>query len=209
MRRGGSDWGHSSSDLTIAFVTVNALVFLTQVSVLVTATAAAFEFWFVAQMRLTPGIVLGPLSHGSPGHFVLNMLLFGLFGWAVERRLNRRAYGAFVALTAYLSVYLQVGVSYLAAGETGTVGFSGAVYALVPLYAVVWTSELARNGGSGVSHAGELSVAVLAVAGTVAIPLLIGGQLPVASGPVESARVAHLTGYLLGLLCGLVTILTR
>ncbi|ERG88928.1 MAG: rhomboid family protein [halophilic archaeon J07HX5] len=209
MRRADGDYTQFSDSLTIVFVTANTLVFLTQVLLLIVTAPAAFEFWFVAQVQPTPGIVLGPLSHEDPAHFVLNMLLFGLVGWAVERRIKRRAYGMFVAITAYLPVYLQVGVSYLVTGETGTMGFSGAIYALVPLYAIVQTSELLRDGDGGVGHDTKLPAAVLAIVVTAAIPLLVGGQLSVASDPAEPARVAHATGYLSGLLYGLIIVLTR
>jgi membrane associated rhomboid family serine protease len=152
-----------------------------------------FQYLFVAQGTLTPGLILAPLSHGTfYTHYIPNMILFLWLGWPLEDRLNRRQFLAFVGAVAYLPTFLQVLYSVLTSGTAGSVGFSGAVYAVPPLlFCLIYKED----------HAGEVGfgeIGNIALIFSVAIPLVMLGPLDLFSG-LPSAKITHTLGYALGL----------
>jgi membrane associated rhomboid family serine protease len=152
-----------------------------------------FEYLFITKMKLTPGILLGPLSHGPLQHFAVNILFFFMYGSVLERRMTDRHYASILILTAYIPVYAQV-VSDWLVGDTGTVGFSGAVYAIIPLYTL-----LALQDWSNLST-GEKSYVIGGLVSVVYIPLTI---IDIATiGSLPGAKITHTLGFFSGLIYG-------
>ena len=101
-----------------------------------------FSFLFVAQLRLDFGLFFAPLSHAAIlPHFLPNVLLLLLFGWAIESVLSRREFLVMTIAAAYIPTYLHMVYSYITVGTVGTLGFSGVVYALPPIYAVLFVQN--------------------------------------------------------------------
>lgn len=151
-----------------------------------------FQYLFVAQGALTPGLLLAPLSHATfYTHYAPNMILFAWLGWPVEARLERRQFLGFVGAVAYLPTYLQVLYSGVTSGTAGSLGFSGAVYAVPPLLLCLTLQE---------DHADEIGfgeIGNIALAFSVAIPLIMFGLFDFSVLP--SAEITHAVGYLSGL----------
>ena len=159
-------------------------------------SSSLFEYLFVASGGVSPGLLLGPISHGNFSHFVSNLGLLLLIGWPMEDWLSNKAFLGFVLFTAYMPMYLQIGYSVVTTGSAGTLGFSGAVYAFPPALLGIVLREV-RTTESGFSTFGLVALAV-----TAAIPLTILGYLDLVSG-LPSARVTHSVGYMIGLTYGL------
>lgn len=152
-----------------------------------------FEYLFVAQGALTPGLLLAPLSHGTfYTHYVPNMILFLGLGWPLEARLNRLQFLGFLGLTAYLPTYLQVVYKIVTSGTAGSVGFSGAVYAVPPLlFCLILQEDYTEEIGFG-------EIGNIAFVFTIAIPLVMLDFLDFFS-TLPSADITHAVGYLSGL----------
>lgn len=163
----------------------------------VSHSESLFEYLFVAQGALTPGLLLAPLSHGTfYTHYVPNMILFLWLGWPLEARLDRQQFLGFLGLTAYLPTYLQVLYSVVTSGTAGSVGFSGAVYAVPPLLFCLTLQE-DRSEEIGFGEIGNVALAF-----TIAIPLAMLGLFDFFS-VLPSAEITHAVGYVSGLTWGL------
>jgi membrane associated rhomboid family serine protease len=158
---------------------------------------ASFEFLFVGQSSLSPGLLLAPLSHGSiVGHFSVNMMLLLLVGWSVESHLDSRDFVLFTAFTAYIPTYLQIVHATITTGTAGTLGFSGAVYAFPPVLLCL------RLRDTRILKFGDMGILGLSL--TIAIPILILDLVgSIVSAPLPAAKVTHFTGYLTGWAYGL------
>lgn len=156
-----------------------------------------FEFIFVGQNSVTPGLLLAPLSHGTIStHFLPNMILLLLVGWPLERHLSSRTFILFTVIAAYVPTYLQIVYSAVLTGTVGTAGFSGAVFAFPPVWACICLRD---------SHYSEIGTeGSFAIGVTIAIPLQILGILGMLlPSPLPSAEVTHTVGYLIGWMYGL------
>lgn len=159
-----------------------------------------FDFLFVANDGFSPGLLLGPISHGTfLTHYLPNVGLLLLYGWPMENQLSTREFLGFVILTAYLPTYLQIGYSAATTGMAGTLGFSGAVYAFPPALLCVTVREVRSTE----TEFGTIGLMALAV--TVAIPLSTLGYFNFTSG-LPSADVTHSVGYSLGWVYGILKI---
>lgn len=156
-----------------------------------------FQHLFVAQGKFTPGLLLAPLSHATfYTHYTPNMILFLWLGWSVEARLDTRQFLGFVGATAYLPTYLQVLYSVLTSGTAGSLGFSGAVYAVPPLlFCLTLQEDNAEKIGFG-------EIGNIALMFSVAIPLVMFGFLDFFSG-LPGAVITHSVGYIGGFGYGL------
>jgi len=165
--------------------------------VLAEYSLSLFEFIFVGQNAITPGLLLAPLSHGTIWtHFLPNVMLLLAVGWPLERYLNSSSFVLFVAVAAYLPTYLQIIYSTIVTGTAGTLGFSGAVYAFPPVLACLSF----RDGFD--ANLGTAGIFALGV--TLAIPLQLLGLLELLfPSPLPGADVTHATGYLIGWVYGL------
>lgn len=151
-----------------------------------------FQYLFVAQGKLTPGLILAPLSHANFNtHYAPNMILFLLVGWPIEARLERRQFLAFVGVVAYLPTYLQVLHSVSTNGTAGSLGFSGAVFAVPPLLFCLTLQE-DHSEEIGFGEIGNIALGLSA-----AIPLAMLGVLDFFS-TLPSAEITHGAGYLAG-----------
>lgn len=150
-----------------------------------------FEYLFLAQNALTPGLLLAPFSHGTfYTHYVPNMGLLLLMGWPLEDRLSEHQFLTFMAVTAYLPTYLQVIYSSITTGTAGSLGFSGVVYGMPPLlFCLVSQEDHMEEVGFG-------EIGNIAFGFTVAIPLIIAGVLDFFS-ILPSAKITHSTGYMI------------
>lgn len=180
-------------------------VFLVGVAVIQLYVAAAseqlFAFLFVAQLQITPALLLAPFAHGSFQHLAVNTALLLLYGWPTENLLETREFAVFFVGVAALSTYAQVVFDALVRGSAGTLGASGAVYAFPAFYAIVAGARVWRSNDSIFDHSLVLSALVV----TALIPLLMFG---IVSPGLEIDRVAppaaitHAVGYLVGLTYG-------
>ena len=177
------------------------LVILIAQLYIATYSTALFEFMFVGQNEISPGLLLAPLSHGAIwAHFVPNMILLFALGWSLESYLGPQNFLTFTAATAYIPTFFQIVYSAIMTGSAGTLGFSGAVYAYPP---VVLCLCYRNFGGKNLGTAGYFALGV-----TIAIPLQIVGLLGmVFPSPLPAADITHTTGYLLGGGYGLILLL--
>lgn len=154
-----------------------------------------FNYLFVAQAALTPGLLLAPLAHAAiVVHFSVNIVLFLLCGWPMETQVDPREFLSFTVVAAYVPTYLQVTYSMVTVGHAATLGFSGAVYAYPPAYAF-----LAFRSGDYDDRFGVLSVATVL---SFVIPFSIAGYVDLVSGGLPSARITHIGGYTIGVAYG-------
>jgi membrane associated rhomboid family serine protease len=131
-------WG---SPFTISVVAINALIFLI--------------LFFIPERLMLDLVGLGQLKVESvltnhqywtfltygfiqyePGHFFMNMLVFGIIGSMVERAVGSRRFGLF-----YITTIVGVGVitftyHYILGIPQGLIGASGGVYGVLLAYAV-------------------------------------------------------------------------
>jgi membrane associated rhomboid family serine protease len=178
--------------ISITVAAILTVIYTTEIYVLLTSQEL-FRYVYVTQMAITPGLILGPLSHGPLVHFTVNIFLYGMYGPLLERRLSDRHYASILILAAYVPVYTQVIVDSLT-GSTGTAGFSGAVYAVVPLYTL-----LALRDWASIPVARKPFV-VGGLFAIVYIPLTILDIVSFSSLP--AAKITHSLGYLSGLVYG-------
>ncbi|UPV72940.1 rhomboid family intramembrane serine protease [Halorussus limi] len=172
------------------------------------ASTSLFEFLFVAQAQLTPGLLLAPYSHGSVAHLITNVGLLFLFGWLCEAEMTSREFLGFVVAVAYASTVAQVVIDAVLSGSAGTLGLSGVAYALPPLYAVIRLPEIRDKG----TNASFIEMWGSAVVLSVLIPFIMAGIVPLNLSSymgAEPAKVTHSFGFLAGLLYGTVKITSR
>lgn len=133
-------------------------------------------------------------THGSISHLVFNMLSLYIFGSAVERRVGSREFLLYYLLTGTLSGIASYAMYYLANTNVVLLGSSGAIYALLILFSVLYPR------------------AVIYVFGIIPVqaPLLIilYFVIELFSGIMSYDGVAHMT-HLFGLLFGLLYIVVR
>ena len=180
-------------NLTVVLIAANILMFV--------VTYASREAFL--RLALVPVLVIRAgylwqlitymFVHGSIWHILLNMLVLFLFGAPVERRL-----GSFEFLAYYLVCGLGAGIATLLLNWYAmpqlagipVVGASGAVYALLLAYAVLFPDSTIFVFGILPVRA---PVAVLIFAG-----ISIGSQV-LGAGP-GIAHLTHLAGLVLGLI---------
>jgi membrane associated rhomboid family serine protease len=159
----------------------------------------AFQDLFVAQAALTPALIFAPLAHATLfSHFLVNLGLFLMFGWPTEGMLERKEFVMFTFLAAYLPTYLQVLYSNLTTSQAGTLGFSGAVYAYPPLYAM-----LSIKGRESDLPVASLGIRTAAIVLCLVIPFSIVGLMPFLPSGLPGAKVTHSAGFAIGCLYGI------
>lgn len=104
-------------------------------SLIPAAVTGEFQLW-----RLATYMFL----HGSPFHFIFNMLVLWMFGPECERVLGRGRFLKYYAVTGVGAGLCQVGVAALAPSMAGVpvMGASGAIYGLLLAYAVFFPDRL-------------------------------------------------------------------
>lgn len=133
-------------------------------------------------------------THATVSHFIFNMLSLYIFGTAVERRIGSREFLLYYLLTGVLSGVASYAMFYLANTNTVLLGASGAIYALLMLFSVLYPRS------------------VIYVFGLIPVqaPLLIILYfiIELISGLTAHDGVAHMT-HLSGLIFGLLYIVVR
>ena len=133
-------------------------------------------------------------THATVSHFIFNMLSLYIFGTAVERRVGSREFLLYFLLTGVLSGVASYVMFYMANTNTVLLGASGAIYALLMLFSVLYPRS------------------VIYVFGLIPVqaPLLIILYfiIELISGLTAHDGVAHMT-HLSGLIFGLLYIVVR
>lgn len=133
-------------------------------------------------------------THATVSHFIFNMLSLYIFGTAVERRIGSREFLLYYLLTGVLSGVASYAMFYVANTNTVLLGASGAIYALLMLFSVLYPKS------------------VIYVFGLIPVqaPLLIILYfiIELISGLTAHDGVAHMT-HLSGLVFGLLYIIIR
>ena len=133
-------------------------------------------------------------THATVSHFIFNMLSLYIFGTAVERRVGSREFLLYYLLTGVLSGVASYAMFYMANTNTVLLGASGAIYALLMLFSVLYPKS------------------VIYVFGLIPVqaPLLIILYfiIELISGLSAHDGVAHMT-HLSGLVFGLLYIIIR
>lgn len=133
-------------------------------------------------------------THATVSHFIFNMLSLYIFGTAVERRIGSREFLLYYLLTGVLSGVASYAMFYMANTNTVLLGASGAIYALLMLFSVLYPRS------------------VIYVFGLIPVqaPLLIILYfiIELISGLTAHDGVAHMT-HLSGLVFGLLYIVIR
>ncbi len=133
-------------------------------------------------------------THATVSHFIFNMLSLYIFGTAVERRIGSREFILYYLLTGVLSGVASYAMFYMANTNTVLLGASGAIYALLMLFSVLYPRS------------------VIYVFGLIPVqaPLLIILYfiIELISGLTAHDGVAHMT-HLSGLVFGLLYIVVR
>ena len=133
-------------------------------------------------------------THATVSHFIFNMLSLYIFGTAVERRVGSREFLLYYLLTGVLSGLASYAMFYVANTNTVLLGASGAIYALLMLFSVLYPRS------------------VIYVFGLIPVqaPLLIILYfiIELISGLTAHDGVAHMT-HLSGLVFGLLYIIIR
>ena len=133
-------------------------------------------------------------THATVSHFIFNMLSLYIFGTAVERRIGSREFLLYYLLTGVLSGVASYAMFYMANTNTVLLGASGAIYALLMLFSVLYPRS------------------VIYVFGLIPVqaPLLIILYfiIELISGLSAHDGVAHMT-HLSGLVFGLLYIIIR
>ncbi len=133
-------------------------------------------------------------THATVSHFIFNMLSLYIFGTAVERRVGSREFLLYYLLTGVLSGVASYVMFYMANTNTVLLGASGAIYALLMLFSVLYPRS------------------VIYVFGLIPVqaPLLIILYfiIELISGLTAHDGVAHMT-HLSGLIFGLLYIVVR
>ncbi len=179
-------------------------------AILVALNIAVFCLTYFLFPRLTCTLALVPSSvyyghsywqfvtymftHGSISHLLFNMLSLYIFGTAVERRVGSKEFLLYYMLTGTLCGLASYGVYYLANTNVVLLGASGAIYALLMLFSVLYPR------------------AVIYVFGIIPVPapvlIILYFVIELFSGMMSFDGVAHMT-HLFGLVFGLLYILIR
>lgn len=179
-------------------------------AILVAVNIAVFCLTYFLFPRLTYTLALVPSSvyyghsywqfvtymftHGSISHLLFNMLSLYIFGTAVERRVGSKEFLLYYMLTGTLCGFASYGVYYLANTNVVLMGASGAIYALLMLFSVLYPR------------------AVIYVFGIIPVPapvlIILYFVIELFSGMMSFDGVAHMT-HLFGLVFGLLYIPIR
>ncbi len=142
-----------------------------------------FALWPLGSGRFLPWQVLSyAFLHGSPMHLFFNMFGLWMFGSELERLWGQRRYLQFLAAGALAAAAAQLVITALAGSIYPTVGASGALYALLLAFGMLFPNRvimplfppipmkartfvmvfgglellLGLTGGSGVAHFAHL-----------------------------------------------------
>lgn len=129
---------YSYTNVTLKILLVNILVFmLTQLNsrlyyyLALVPSLIIYEKWWWQ-------IVTYMFVHADIGHILFNMLALFIFGSSVERQIGSKEFLLFYLLTGALSGLFSFFAYYLSGTNVILVGASGAIYALLFAFAVLY-----------------------------------------------------------------------
>ena len=135
-------------------------------------------------------VVLSVYAHSGLGHLAANTLALAIFGPLVAYQTTPARFHAFFVVSGAIAGVVQV-VATLPFGQTGVLGGSGAIFALMGYLLV----------GNRASYA-ALSWLPLGTAGSLLLFAVLAAVVTLATAAPGVALVAHFTGFLVGLLAG-------
>ena len=127
--------------------------------------------------------------HGSVSHFLFNMLSLYIFGTQVERRIGSKEFLLYYLLIGTLCGLASYGYYYLTNTNTVLLGSSGAIYALLAIFSVLYPRAVIYIFGLLPVRAPILILIYFIIS-------LFGGM----GGYGNSAYFTHLFGLIFGLL---------
>ena len=102
-----------------------------------------FALWPLGSGRFLPWQVLSyAFLHGSPMHLFFNMFGLWMFGSELERLWGQRRYLQFLAAGALAAAAAQLVITALAGSIYPTVGASGALYALLLAFGMLFPNRV-------------------------------------------------------------------
>jgi len=200
-----SSWGRRRSQsgwsMVTTLIVINVIVFLLQT---LTWRTGLLEYWLRLSFdgllhgqiwRLTTYDFLHQTSEGLPLHLLFNMWLLYLAGRRVEDKYGSNEFLGFYLLAGVLSGIGFILWGLLTRNPSPAIGASGAVVAVMIVYAMNWPHERWYIWGI-------LPVPVMILAGIAAaldiLPML--RELSGNPGPGHVAHAAHVGGMLFGFL---------
>jgi membrane associated rhomboid family serine protease len=185
---------------TLALVSMLVLIYVCQLIVSGSFEDGAAYSIADGPVRSNAGLflILSPLLHASHGHLLLNLANLFVAGSIFEIRDGHRRLLLIVYLVGAVSNFLPPLLGY---GNTG-LGVSGSFYALWIIVGIssgrkLWEAQEYKITLRVVWSIWSLVILLVGVAHGVTAGLQYLGLVPVSSG---SARAAHLTGVILGML---------
>ena len=129
---------YSYTNVAVKLIIINAVVFLlTMLSPRLYAYLAMVPGYIVYRHWYWQ-VVTYMFVHGGMTHLLFNMLGLFMFGMPVERRLGSREFLLFYLLTGTLSGIFSLFASLLSGTNVILVGASGAIYAVLFSFAVLY-----------------------------------------------------------------------
>lgn len=189
--------------LPVAVAALYGVVYLAQVATVVRVGSGAHVFWFLATAAPSPGWLLAPFAHASPGHAATNAVLTGLFGGLVVSLAGRRTFLGLFAVASYLAVAGSVLLAALGALSGGIAGASAAGFAFVGYVAVrsrgVLSSGSAGHPAGGGTHRRRVAAAGVGLGLVAVVGVQVAADLS-ALGGLEGVAAAY--GHLVGAAVG-------
>lgn len=201
-------WHVAASDflLPAAVAALYGVVYLAQLTAVVRVGSGAHVFWFLATAAPSPGWLLAPFAHASPGHAATNGVLTALFGGLVVSLAGRRTFLGLFAVASYLAVAGSVLLAALGALSGGIAGASAAGFAFVG-YVAVRSRGVLSSGSTGKPAGGGTDRRRVAAAGVgLGLVAVVGVQVAAdlsTVGGLEGVAAAY--GHLVGAAVGVVT----
>ena len=150
---------------------------------------AWFALWPVGSGRFGPWqVVTYAFLHAGPVHLFFNMLGLWMFGSELERLWGQKRYLQFLLAGVLTAAAAQLLITLLAGSGTPTVGASGALYALLLGFGMLWPNRTIMPLFPPIPMKAKTFVIVFG-----ALELLMG-----LSGASGVAHFAHLGGMLGG-----------
>ena len=105
--------------------------------------SGVFALWPLASGRFLPWQVVSyAFLHGGVGHLFFNMLGLWMFGSELERLWGQRRYAQFLLAGVLTAAMAQLIITWLAGSRVPTVGASGALYALLLAFGMLFPNRV-------------------------------------------------------------------
>ncbi|WP_058366375.1 rhomboid family intramembrane serine protease [Haloparvum sedimenti] len=194
------NWPVAASDflLPVAVAALYGVVYLAQLTTVVRLGGESHVFWFLATADPSPGWLLAPFAHASPGHAATNAALTVLFGGLVVSLAGRRTFLGLFAVASSLAIGGSVVLYNLGPLAGGAAGASAAGFAFVGYVAVRSRDLLSPDAASGTDRH-----RIAAAGAGVVLVAVVGAQVAADLSAVRGLEgVAAAYGHLVGAAAG-------